>query len=285
MPSLIEKFTLSLKQRGVTLTIKKVLAWGLSKVGIKRRDPINLRRLELSKYLDNVFNSTVKYGPFQGLKLQKESWWGTADKGSMLLGLYEQEILVSLTCIPNSYDTFIDLGAADGYYGIGVLINKLFEKSYCFEISEKGRRVIESNAKLNNVMDRVEIFGIAEKVFYKEIPSDRIDNTVLFVDIEGAEFDLFDENTFTAFNKAIIFIELHDWFFLDGAEKLRKLRKDALATHAITELTMASRDLSKFNELKKLNDTDRWLICSEGRSQLMTWLRFDPIESYPNSNN
>ena len=194
----------------------------------------------------------------------------------MMLGLYEQEVLESLTNIPTKYKTFIDLGAADGYYGIGVLINNLFENSYCFESTERGRNVIRENAALNGVTNKISIHGVAEKYFYKVIQSDQLSNSVLFVDIEGGEFDLFDKDIFRIFKDSIIFIELHNWFFEDAENKLEKLRNDALEFFDITELTTASRDLSKFRELKDFSDTDRWLICSEGRHKLMTWYRLDP---------
>ena len=76
----------------------------------------------------------------------------------MILGLYEQEVLESLTNIPKKYKTFIDLGAADGYYGIGVLVNNLFENSFCFESTERGQNVIRENAKLNGVADKILIY-------------------------------------------------------------------------------------------------------------------------------
>jgi hypothetical protein len=249
----------------------------LKKIGIKSSyDTISDRRVELSKQLDKIFNSTVRYGTFKGLKFSKTSWWGINDRGSVLLGLYEKELLQSLQNIPKKYNTFIDLGAADGYYGIGVLVSNLFKKSICYEISEKGREVIRDNAVLNNVLDRVEIRSIAKNNFYSEIDTNIISNAVLFVDIEGAEFELFDTNTFAAFSKSIVFIELHDWFFVDGSEKLQKIKYDSILTHTITEITMKDRDISIFPELKEFHDSDRWLICSEGRSRLMTWLRFDP---------
>ena len=88
---------------------------------------------------------------------------------------------------------------------------------------------------------------------------------------------MIDKETFKAFSSSVVFIELHDWFFEDGEERLQKLKDDSISTHNITELTMGSRDLSIFPELNTLHDNDRWLICSEGRGQLMKWLKFDPI--------
>lgn len=277
--NLIFRFNSSLKEEGFKKTLQTTLDWGLLRLGVRQIDPVIKRRVEISKQIDALFQSTVRYGPFQGLKFSTESWWGAADRGSMLLGLYEKEVLASLSNIAKKYNTFIDLGAGDGYYGIGVLVNGLFEKSYCFEISEKGRRIIKQNAICNDVDNRLEILGAADKHFYNGIPKGEIDKSVLFVDIEGAEFDLFDEATFKAFSNSIIFIELHDWFFIEGEKKLIKLRNDASTTHTSTELTMSERDPSKFEELKKFSDDERWLVCSEGRGQVMIWLRFDPVSA------
>jgi hypothetical protein len=83
------------------------------------------------------------------------------------------------------------------------------------------------------------IYGIAEKDFYKVIPDEQLRNSVLFVDIEGGEFDLLDQDTFKIFKDSIIFIELHDWYFEDANNKLQKLRQDAIEFFDITELTGA----------------------------------------------
>ncbi|WP_338635673.1 FkbM family methyltransferase [Spirobacillus cienkowskii] len=274
--SIYAKYLSLAKKDGYLVATKQAIFWITCMLRVRKFDAIQKRRIEISKQLDELFKSTVRYGPFKGLKLSTKTWWGLTDRGSMLLGLYEKEVLDSLQNIPKKFNTFIDLGAADGYYGIGVLVNNLFEKSICYEISEEGRQTIKDNAQLNNVLHKVEIRGIAKNNFYHELSSFTLSNTVLFIDIEGAEFELIGKETFNAFNRSIIFIELHDWFFEDGEEKLLKIKNDSTLTHVVTELTMGSRDLSIFPELNKLHDNDRWLICSEGRGQLMTWLRFDP---------
>lgn len=270
--SIVAKYFVIIAKKGFWVATKKAVGW----IFRRKFDTIHQRKIEISKRLDDLFKSTVQYGPFRGLKLSPKIWWGSTDRASMLLGLYEKEVLDSLQDIPKNFTSFIDLGAADGYYGIGVLVSNLFQNSICFEMSEEGRQTIRENAELNNVLNRVEIRGIAKNDFYRELSALTLSNTVLFIDIEGAEFELIDEETFNAFNKSIIFVELHDCFFEDGEEKLNKLKHASTSTHIFTELTTSSRDLSIFPELKKLHDDDRWLICSEGRPQLMTWLRFDP---------
>jgi hypothetical protein len=252
----------------------KPLRLQLLKLGIG--NPIKRRKLQLACLINDLFDSIVAYGPFKGLQLVRNSSWGVTDRASMLLGLYEQEVLTSLFNVPKSHKIFVDLGAADGYYGIGVLVSKHFDQSYCFEISKKGQAVIAKNAELNYVANKLRIYGKAEKDFYKNLPADKLSTLVLLVDIEGGEFDLFDVKLFKALKGSIIFIELHDWMINDGDNKLAKLKSEASKYFNFTEITTTSRDLSVFPELRSFNDTDRWLICSESRKKLMTWLRLDP---------
>jgi hypothetical protein len=237
---------------------------------------MHIRRKKISDLIWDFHHHQIAYGPFKGLKLTDNSHWGVADKGTMCLGIYEQEILQDLSKLSGQIDTFIDLGAADGYYGIGVVVGKIFKKSYCFEISEKGRETIDKNAKLKDVSSQIVIKGAADSLFYNDISEEDIKNSVLFVDVEGAEFDIFNDLTFKIFRNSIIYIELHDWFYEDGALKINKLIKDSSNTHNILEFKMGSRDLSQFQEISTLSDSDRWLICSEGRSKLMTWLKLTP---------
>lgn len=238
---------------------------------------INKHKLEISNKIKDMHNSTVAYGPFKGLRFTNDTHWGGSDKGAMILGIYEQEILKEISNLPKKYDIFIDLGAADGYYGIGVLVNKLFKKSYCFEITENGREVINKNAYLNDVLNNVVIKGEATKNFSAEIPVEEINNSVLFVDIEGGEFNLFDPSLFEIFHKSIIFIEIHDFLIENGSSLFDNLIDFSSKTHLCKKIKMGSRDLSGYEEIKNWNDTDRWMLCSESRAQLMTWVRFDPL--------
>ena len=245
---------------------------------------INKKRKLLSCELSERMKHTIKYGPFYGMTFCDDHWWGGSDRGSMLLGIYEEEILNAIMTVSNKYNVFIDLGAADGYYSIGSLISKKFQTSYSFEISAKGREVIQKNATLNRVSNNLHIFGEATKDFYKNIPERDLNLAVILIDIEGAEFSLLNSELFSHLKKSIIFIELHDWFFEDGEKKMTKLMDDAKPFFKISKLTTTSRDLSKFPELLDYPDSERWLIASEGRSKLMTWLRLDPKSSYRRPN-
>lgn len=181
---------------------------------------VRKHRSYLSESIRKMHDGVVAYGPFKGLRFDSSSHWGAGDKGGMILGLYEQELLRELQVVPKKYDTFIDLGAADGYYGVGVLVNDLFKKSYCYEITDLGREVITRTAKLNGVEDRVVVRGEATANLIGEIPDGERNRSVLFVDIEGAEFNILKKEMFDGFAQSVIFVELHDWFFDDAKEKM-----------------------------------------------------------------
>lgn len=278
---LFEKFAQRLRGDGLVSACAAAATWlaNRTKALVGCGDQIQRRRLQLSALLNDRFGATVRYGPFRGLQLGNSTWWGNTDRAGMLLGVYEQEVLSTLERISaERRRSFIELGAADGYYGVGVLVNNLFERSYCFELSEKGQRTIAINAALNDVESRVQVFGTATSDFHTLLPPIVVDNCVLLVDVEGAEFDILITETFRRFAKSIIIVEMHDHFFPDAQRRVSRLRKDCEALFDIEELTTTGRDMSKFPELKEFSDTDRWLICSEGRRAMPHWFVMTPRE-------
>ena len=60
-------------------------------------------------------------------------------------------------------------------------------------------------------------------------------------------------------------------------EELQKLLEESVSTHSQNYIRSGPRDLSLFVELENYPDDYRWLIASEGRSQVMRWLILDPL--------
>ena len=238
---------------------------------------VEKKRRLMSQQLSQQVGHTVQYGPFKGMKFSSNEWWGGADHAAMLLGLYEKEVLQSLMDSDTGRDVFVDLGAADGYYSIGALTSGRFKTSYAFEITDQGRRVIAANAQLNGCTDRIQILGQATSEFYQQLPADQLGRAVVLVDVEGAEFEILTPRTLAHLKDSVVIIELHDWFFPDGERKLAQLKQDANPYFELSTMTMGARDLSTYPELAQLNDSERWLMASEGRNRLMTWLRLDPL--------
>lgn len=246
-----------------------------------RRETVYERRLRVSREVFEMMGGIVGYGPLKGLKLSEQAWWGAPDKASMLLGLYEQELLMVLCTDPLiKKSNFIDIGAADGYYGIGLVMAGFYKKSFCFEISEKGQNTIKLNAELNRVTSQVTVHGEADKTLFNNFSQDEINDSVVLVDIEGGEFDLLSEAFLEKFHQAYILIEIHNW--VDNfEEKYFKLLLAASKYFYIDKVNPIARDLTKFTELNDFTDDNRYLICSEGRPNVMRFLRLNPKSSKP----
>ncbi len=243
-----------------------------------RVDPITARRVALSRELHERFGGVVAHGPFKGLELAPQAHWGSGVYSHQLLGIYEKELLDSLCDIPVGYNTFIEIGAQDGYYSIGALRAGMFETAHCFEILEAGRQLIAENARRNGMADKLHIHAEADETLAQALADEGVDLSacVVLCDIEGAEFGVFTPTMFDAMKGAIIFIELHPFAVADGQAKVAALKAAADANFTITQLTTRARDLSVFPELDGYSDTDRWLLCSEGRPERMHWLKLEP---------
>lgn len=238
---------------------------------------IRAHRANLARRLLVEFDRTVRYGPFAGMRLLDSSAWSPGDKAPMLLGLYERELLSEIVAAPPRYDRFVDVGAADGYYAVGLLVADRFAHVTAYEMSEAGRISIRMAGELNGVADRLEIRGAAEVGFHDAISPEDRDRSVFLVDIEGAEFDVLTEEAFRALSRSMLFVETHPWED-PGGSRLAALGRAAAGTHDVAVIVHSGRDIYQFAELSHLHEDDLWLLCSEGRPCAMSWLKFTPRE-------
>jgi hypothetical protein len=132
-------------------------------------------------------------------------------------------------------------------------------------------------------LKKISVHGVATKNFWINLkinPRD-LENTVVISDIEGDEFEIFDETAFSYFDKSTLIIEIHDWVE-EGLLKIQTLINASCVTHDYKILTTGARDPSDFEELWNFSDNERWLLCSEGRPKLMKWFVFEPKQQLIN---
>ena len=146
-----------------------------------------LERISLETY--DLCNGSVLQGLFKDLKLNRDTWWGRSDLGAQCLGLYEKEILDFISA-QKPFHTFLDIGAADGYYAVGMLHSKMAKNAICFEISEAGQRRIRENWISNHSPGQIVIYGAANEQSISSIASTLPRNSLVLIDIEGFEFSL-----------------------------------------------------------------------------------------------
>jgi hypothetical protein len=241
-----------------------------------RNETIRQRQARISLEVFDMVKGIVRYGPFAGLKLERDAWWGCLDLGSQCLGLYELEILNFVAHMKRGqFSTFIDIGAADGYYAIGMLKSQKVRKAICFEQSEKGRETILKNWQHNGSEGILEIFAEATLETIRALPQADLAGALIMIDIEGAEFDLLVEQTFSALRSCTIIIEIHNWID-DFSARYAAFLHDAAKYFEIEIFEPIERPTSSIKELKDFTDDNRLLLASERRPCLMRFLRLVP---------
>ena len=265
-----EKFFSKINERVRGVSEADLIRW--------RSETVQERRNRISLELYRLVNGVVKYGPFKGLKLVRETWWGESDLGSQCLGLYEMEILNFLKEVErDDYKSFIDIGAADGYYAIGMLVSGKVSKCICYEKSESGRRVIMENWKANGSLGELKLYPEANFKGISSLDPVVLNKALVLIDIEGAEFDLLDEMLLYILRKSTLILEIHNWVknFEDLYVNLLERANKFFDIEVIEHL---DRPINQIFELQELSDDNRNLLVSEGRPSLMRFLKLIPKE-------
>jgi len=233
-----------------------------------------LERVSLETY--DLCKGTVSQGLLKGLQLNKDTWWGKSDLGAQCLGLYEKEILDFISA-QSPFDTFLDIGAADGYYAVGLLHAKMAKKAICFEISEEGQRAINENWLRNEKPGELEVHGEANEKSIASVASNLTDKTLVLIDIEGFEFQLLSKEVISALRKCTVIIEIHNW--IDGFEnEYPVLLKNLDRFFDISIIAPSERNIQNIELLRSYTDDNRLLVSSERRPCLMRFLHLTPKE-------
>ena len=277
----LSKFEFSLSRDGV-IGFLNVL---IGKFGFKFRfhTALDKRKIWLVDHLFSISSGKVISGLFQGMKLSKKSNWDkkiykfNTDLSSKIVGCYEQEVQNKIVELQkkNKKKYFVNFGAGEGYFALGVLHSGFFEKSLVFEISESSRNIMIENSKLNSLQDKLLIKKNANKNFLKDLNDSfkEISDIFLLMDIEGGEFDIINESNLQAIKNCNLIIEFHR---LHDHKKNQEFISKIKKYFDVEILTTSNRNFSDISLLRDLNDDDRWLIASENRPYLMSWLACSP---------
>ncbi|MGB0372017.1 MAG: hypothetical protein ACPGN3_11835 [Opitutales bacterium] len=236
---------------------------------------LKLRR-EISAKFMKEFKGTVKYGPISGFQFSELATKDKPDRTSILFGLYEDEVVSRIVESSKNFSTFADIGAAEGIYAVGLVFKKYFDKSICFEIEERLRKILVENSKVNECTEKVQVNSEFKTNTASDFGISKTEDYFVLVDIEGAEFELIDEAFLDLFKSSQILIELHDWMFKDGEQKKERLIKRLTEYMDIEVFTSHGRNPNQYPELSKLKDDYKWIACSEGRRQAMEWIHAKP---------
>lgn len=238
----------------------------------------------LSQHLRRAFSNVVAYGPLKGFNIgETQTWSQSADAGVQLIGFYEKEVLDTVFGSGRRYRCLINVGAGDGYWGVGLVQAGIVQRSICFESNPESRATIAACADLNGVTERVTVLEKADHDFLdrSELRDEDLAETLFIIDIEGGEFELLDEVNLERISRAELIVELHGSFIVDdpGVEQQFLARLENFFACEI--LITGARDPSRVAEMASWSDADRWLCCAEGRPFLMRWVHCLPRSRKP----
>jgi hypothetical protein len=231
-----------------------------------RRNRISVLRGEGEPRLYELSGGFILSGPFKGLKYTSQaagSAWAPK-----LLGTYECELIPIIEdIVSGGYDSVIDIGAAEGYYAVGLAKRMPGAEIVCFEKEEAARRLLGQFATENDVASRLEVHGVATADRLESVLKG-MDRTVVICDVEGAEADLIDPSAVPGLKTADILVELHDFV---NPEIASILRARFHPTHRILEIPARDRRLEDWTVDSHLGRRHKLALLDELRPAGMRW--------------
>lgn len=217
---------------------------------------------------------TVASGPFRGMKYLSESCGSALIP--KLLGTYEKELHpVISNLLARTPQLVIDIGAAEGYYAIGIALQCPQARVATFDTFGFARYLQREMTQLNSVTDRLDIHGRCDMPELESALKGR-DSALVICDCEGYEQTLLDPSAVPPLKQATILVETHDMLVPGVTEKLIERFKP---THTITRIDAEPRVAGDFPLVSDLEDSRKVQFMNEYRPPGMKWLYMTPTES------
>jgi hypothetical protein len=185
----------------------------------------------------------VVAGPFRGMRM-KLSPLSSRHHLGYILGSQELELRDPIErIIAQRHSKILNIGAADGYYAVGLALRSHRSRVLAFEALPELHPVIMETARANGVADRVIVFGACGIEELRHHLNDPIERPLILMDIEGGESKLLDPATVPQLTSCDILVETHD-AFIPGCTDL--LINRFRATHEIFRYVARPRALSDY---------------------------------------
>lgn len=214
-------------------------------------------------------------GPFAGMKYIQGAV-GSAYVPK-LLGIYERELnsRIEQACALN-FPLIVDIGAAEGYYAVGLARRNPNARIIAFEMEQKGQDALKKMALLNDVASRVEIRGKCELADLQEALRSA-ERSLIICDVEGYEEVLLDPDAIPELCRTHLLVEMHDFIYPGVSDRIAERFRETHKAHRIWQETRSRSDLPyrTFGTAILPRSYLRWAV-SEWRPVQMSWLWMEP---------
>ena len=216
-------------------------------------------------------NGRVLAGPFKGLRLPLEASWGGL--AARLAGAYEEELTDLLSDLTAGRPPrVLDVGAAEGYYAVGLAQALPDAQVYAFDLDPGQRRLCRKTARLNHVRT-VRVRG---RVDPRRLQRYLVPGALVLSDCEGFEDVLMDPALVPGLLDAALVVELHEFAAPGVTERvLSRFR----ASHEVQLIVARPRAISGLRQLDHLPVAERNAAVNEGRPTVsgpMQWAVMRP---------
>src|ERR1043165_154673 len=227
-----------------------------------------------ARRLKRLTHGRIFSGPFTGMHYVNGSvcsaWY------PKILGTYELELHDLINKLSGkAFDTFVDVGAAEGYYAVGMsrLIN--CKKVIAFEATDSGQELIRELAELNDVSSIFEVRGFCSPQAFKAAITGASGSVLIICAIEGGEESLLLEQPISIFQNAVVIVETHEFAVRGVTEKLIHYFS---ATHEIDRIQSRERVAADIPRGLRSPIWNRWIVrlMGEERPMTMDWLLMTP---------
>lgn len=213
-------------------------------------------------------------GPFAGMGYVASSV-GSAWHPKVL-GTYEVELHKQISSFSDkTFDAFLDIGAAEGYYAIGMTRVIKCKSVVAYEATTEGQCLIQQLAELNKVTSKVAVRGFCTPEEFKKVVHEHPGTLLVICDIEGGEVGLLLGIPAELLSNAYLIVETHE-FIVPGVTD--KLKQHFFKTHHIEHIRSTPRGRSDIPKDFRSPVWDRWTVrmMEEFRPAVMDWLIMRP---------
>jgi hypothetical protein len=223
----------------------------------------------------------IARGPFQGMRYIPQAF--CSEVLPKIVGTYESELIPAIETICESgCDRIVDIGAAEGYYAVGMALRNPESRIVAFEINGSARHFLRNLARCNGVSDRISIEGecVVESLHEALANASR---PAVICDCEGAEDALLRPDEIESLRRALILVETHDGLetasgALEGI--CDRLHERFSSTHDLQIITSRVRNRAELAlECEALTNEEAAEAMDEGRDRAQ-WLFLRPRANF-----
>lgn len=222
--------------------------------------------------------SKILSGPFCGMSFNIPNF-----NTAMLLGTWEKELANTINKFKEiTPSSIICIGAAEGYYAVGLAKDSPNLTTYAFEQNIEYRILLKKLAQENHCTN-IKILGKCDVESLAKTLGKCGRKPLIICDIEGGEIELLDLNKVPDLNESSILVEIHEMYVSNCERTLIDRFKKTHSYTIIQGRVRIPQDLPKeLNFLRLISSSQKILdLIGEGRPYPMNWLYLEPkVNSY-----